>query len=285
MRPPLRAFAALLALAIVTVVAAPPARADIGVPSWSTGDTWTYTVRGQNYGVSGIGTLTTTVKGIDTVSVGGNSYQTYRVGIALNVSNTNPRFNSGDAWYRTSDLSLVKLVYNITWTIIVEIVVVTTITYSPPFTIQWPASAGKTWSTTSVVTRQDSTGGGWTSSVTLTFIVQAGASVTVPAGTFDTMPIRSTETGGSYTIAYWSSAGNYVRQQAFDSQDHELSSQELTSYRFSPGFLGLPLVVWLLLLLLVIIIVLAIVFRMRRQPRGAQLPPQTQMPPQNYPPR
>ena len=97
-------------MALVTVAA--PARADAGKPSWGTGDYWVYSVSGVNYLLSGTGSVRMDVIGIDTQSVGGVNYEAHHVRLQVNVSGGT--FNSGEAWYRTSDLALVKETFNVT---------------------------------------------------------------------------------------------------------------------------------------------------------------------------
>ena len=282
MRASLRALAVLVAFGIVTTALAMPARADADKPSWSVGDHWTYNVRGQNFGMSGSGTLRLEVVGPDTVNVAGTDYASWRVRVVQNVTQTFVDFNSGDVWYRQSDLAIVRIQYSLTFDLPLfdPTAVNTTITYNQPLPISWPVTAGKTWSGFTDVTVDP----GFDYSLTTSFIVQATATVSVPAGTFETTPVRA-DSGGSYSIAYWApSSGNYARQQSFNSQSQETSSQELTEYRYQgSSFLGLPLILWLLIILLVIIVLIGLVFRRRQQPRGVQLPPPPMAPPPGPP--
>jgi len=286
MRLPLRTSALVIAIALGLVAAMPPARADMGKPEWSAGDYWVYSVSGVNLGASGSGTLRMDVIGRDTANVAGVDYESHRVRLQLNVSGVT--FNGGDAWYRVSDLALVKESYNVTVNIpfFGQVTIITTITFNPPLQIRWPATTDSTWSASSsvtVVTQVLPFGpGSNTDIVATTYTVLAPSTVTVPAGTFETTPLRGSVTGGGYAMAYWSpQAGNSARQQEFDDNNAQVSSQELTAYKYQGGnFLGLPLLVWLLLLLLIVILVIAVAMKRRRQPM-APMPPAPPM----YPPR
>lgn len=286
MRASLRALAVLVAFGIVTTALAMPARADADKPSWSVGDHWTYNVRGQNFGMSGSGTLRLEVVGPDTVNVAGTDYASWRVRVVQNVTQTNVDFNSGDVWHRQSDLAIVRVEYSLTVDLpfFGPTVVNTMITYNQPLPISWPVTAGKTWSGSTTVTTEITGLPDFNNPLTTLYIVQATATVTVPAGTFETTPVRA-DSGGSYSIAYWApSSGSYARQQSFNSQSQETSSQELTEYRYQgSSFLGLPIVLWLLIILLVIIVLIGLVFRRRQQPRGVQLPPPPMAPPPGPP--
>jgi len=280
MRYALRFLALVLALAIGLVAVTPPARADMGKPTWSPGDYWLYNVMGINFGISGGGTLRMDVLASDTVNVGGTDYPSYRVRLAVNVSG-GPTFNAGEAWYRVSDLALVRQTINITLDIpfFGPIDFLTTITYAPPMGFQWPLTAGATWDSSSSVATATQIGGlppgTNTASVSTNFVVQDAATVSVPAGAFETTPVRATVSGS--VVSYWApAAGNHARQQTFDSSDAEVASLELREYRYSGGgFLGLPLVVWFLIVVALIFIAAAFVMRTRRQPQTySYVPPQ-----------
>ena len=279
MRASLRVVALAVAIAVSLAGVMPPARADAGKPEWSAGDYWVYDVSGLNYLLSGTGTLRMDVVGIDTANVAGVNYPSYRVRLQLNASVGT--FNGGEAWYRVSDLALVKETFNVTVVIIFPITVITTISYDPPLAMQWPITNGKTWSasaTVITVTQVLPFGPGTnTGSVDTTFTVQAAATVIVPAGSFETTPVRAQANG--YGVFYWSpQAGNYARRQEFGNNDAQISSRELTAYRYQGGgFLGLPLVVWFLIVVVLIFIAAAFVLRSRRKPQMAMpmyMPPQ-----------
>jgi len=274
MRPALPTAALAIALALVTATVA-PAAADAGRPAWSTGDFWAYAYTGSVFPtITGPGTYRLEVVGIDTVSLGGTSYESYRVRLSLNGSNV-VQFHGGDNWYRTSDLSLVKTTFNVTATILfVQATFVVTVTYDPPLAIQWPLVTAGTWTTSST---RDIVAGIPLGSTLLdaTFVVEAPSTVTVPAGSFETTPLR--DRTGERSTTYWApGAGNYARRQTFNANDQETSSAELTSFRYQGGgFLGLPILAWVLIIALVVAVVLAVAVGRRRR---ATMPPRGQPP-------
>lgn len=284
MRLPLRTLALLSVLALGTLAVTPAVRADMDRPSWTAGDFWVYAVSGSNYGISGAGTFRMDVLGLDTANVAGTDYQCFRARLQLNASGSGAVFNGGDAWYRVSDLALVMQTYNVTFDIpfFGMVTIITTVSFAPPLRIAWPISTGGNWTVSGdVITVQQVLPfgpGSSTNPFSFDFDVMAPATVTVPAGTFETTPIQISSSG--QTNAYWSpQAGNYARQQEFNSGGGQVSSQELTSYRYQgPSLLGLPVIVWLLLLLLIVIVVVAMILKRRNRPMAA-------MPPQYPPPQ
>src|SRR5438874_335844 len=187
------------------------------------------------------------MKGTEAMSVGGTSYESYHTRVAVNVtSGTLPIDSPGDAWFRTSDLSLVKLV--LTTTVMTPFgqpsTAVTTVTMNPPQRMQWPLSAGATWTVTGVatvvleITGQPPHTTAQTVSGTAT--VGAAESRTVTAGRFDTNPVTLTTSDGNTSKSYWSrEAGNYVEQNSHDSSNRDTGSSQLTSYSYTaPSTLG-----------------------------------------------
>lgn len=292
MRASLRMCALALAFVLATVAVIPPARADMDKPTWNAGDYWVYTSTDVGFGFSGPGTVRYDVLGPDTVNVAGADYPSYRLKVTANGTSSpyaNVAFNSADAWYRTADLALVKQSWNLTADVIIigRVDVVVTITFDPPLGLGWPFAPGRTWSATSRITTVTTLGGlppgTNTDAANRSFEVRPSATVTVAAGTFDTTPVRARETGtGDYSDASWSpQAGNTARETTYDSAGNEIDSKELTSYRYAgSGFLGLPVIVWLLIILIVFLVVLGIVFLRRQRRRGVMVPqtPPPQMP-------
>src|SRR2546427_588244 len=179
----------------------------------------------------------------------------------------------GEEWFRTSDLSPVKMAF--TFMIVAQTFTVT-VTYNPPIAIQWPLAASASWSASSVVTAvQEVTGQPPTITMTPvleTFRVEADEQKTVPAGTFTATPLVETPGGAEpapYTKSYWSrDAGNQVEQKSYDPNDAETGGMELKSYRHvapgagggpSGGVLGLPPIIWALFLVVLVIVVIAAV--------------------------
>src|SRR5437867_1446575 len=215
-----RAMVAAFALLLVAAFAIVPgtARANMDKPTWAAGDFWVYSF------VSGSGGLAVT--GTESVTLNQTDYPCYHVAADLKIP-----FGGGfsyevkpDIWFSTANLAIVKI-----RAVVAPILNVTTettvvIAGSPPQTIHWPLTAGATWTDSTVV---------WTSStnatattwahVTLatTFEVQSDATITVPAGTFTTTPIKETNTANAtYTMNYWSAqVGNWVRVGDYNSTE------------------------------------------------------------------
>lgn len=286
MRGNMRVVGAVLAVALVAVAMAPMARADMDRPTWTVGDSWAYEIRGGFPGVAdavpGTGSLRMEVVGTDSIKVGGMSYSSYGLEVAVNITAGSIAFNiPGEMWVRTSDLAVVRTTFTTTFSIpplVVESVFVTT--NDPPEKISWPLTTGKTWSTTSTVTTQVTAAGQPPLTTTETnmkrFSVEAARDITVPAGAFSTTPVR-TDLDGGYQMNFWSpQAGNFVRQQTFDGLDAEVGGIELTSYNYQAGaqFLGLPLFLWFIIALVAIIaVVIAVGLRRRKRPVPVAMPP------------
>ncbi|HEV8595402.1 MAG TPA: hypothetical protein VGR51_07735 [Thermoplasmata archaeon] len=280
MRNLVRTLALVIAVALLSVSVAPSARADAERPTWTAGDYWLYAFSGIPLGGGGggptpNGTMRIEVIGLDSVTVGGTVYSTYHTSLLFNLTFGSGGFTitltvTGDSWYRTSDLGLAK-----------EIIVIpdlfgsggftTTATYAPPQEMRWPLQAGTTWTATSLVTMVQVSGFGTNTfnyTESTAFSVQAEASITVPAGTFSTVPVRGDLTAGGYTLEFWAgSVGNAARTQTFDDANQQQTSGDLKEYRYQAG--GTLVVVLVLLLLLVVIVAVVAGLAMRRRKRGA----------------
>ncbi len=296
-----RTMAFVVAVALLSVSVAPSARADTDRPTWTAGDYWVYAFSGIPLGGGGggfapNGTLRIEVIGPDSVTVGGSVYSTYHTSMEFNLTISSGGITitltiTGESWYRTSDLGIAK-----------EVLVIpdffgsgdftTTLTYAPPQEMRWPLKAGTTWTATSLITMVQVSGFGTNTfnyTESTAFSVQAETSVTVPAGTFTTVPVRGDLTAGGYTLEFWAgSVGNAARMQSFDDSNTQQTSGDLREYRYQAG--GGLTVVLLLLLLLVVLVAIVAAVAMRRRKRGAmvgmppggqpQWQPQPGMPPQ-----
>ncbi len=225
------------------VVVVPPARANMARPAWSVGDYWAYDVLGASPLLPGSGTLRGDVAGTETVRVDGVDYPSYRLATVARLQIVGP-FTvyvnlSGNAWYRTSDLSLVKEATAGTEEVpgIGSFPIAETLTWSPPQDIRWPLTTGTIWATS-----------GWMN-ITLTILgipnymnttvvanwaVEPERTVTVPAGSFLTTPLNGTDPSGSWNTSYWSpDAGNFVLQSSFDSTGVGMQRIALTGFRYA----------------------------------------------------
>lgn len=301
MRPRLVACMMVAALAFAIVGLAPTASASMSVPVWAGGDYWVYSSSGAG-GFAGLpgGILRFDVVGTDTVTVGGSSIPTYHTKLNLTYSvtvggSTTTVTVLGDAWFRTSDLSMTKLYLSASAGIFTF---ATTIVFNPPPAIQWPLTANATWSVTSTVTTTTTIG-----SITQTnssissgqYSVLADTNLVVPAGSFMTTPLKRTAPGSTdYTVDYWSSAtGFWVSERSFNSLGVQQGSMDLTSYKYTPinlGGLDFGLMVLVLFGVIVAVVVIAVAFvamRRKRPPAAAPVPPGAPgyppMPPQGPP--
>jgi hypothetical protein len=272
------------------------ARADIDKPVWKNGNFWVYEGTGGT-GSSGAVDhmkLRLDVVGTETINVEGTPYESYHTRLAINVtSGTLPLNSTGDAWFRTSDLALVKLTTTTTVTYFGQTLThVVTVTMNPPQEMRWPLSAGATWTVYGDATVVLELTGQPPSTVHETFSgtarVGTAESRTVTAGRFDTNPVTLTAFfDGNTSKTYWSrEAGNYVEQDAHDSSNRDLGSSQLTSYGYSPPsslegagtILGLPWYVWIAVVGIAVAALVVLVVVRRRRPRmPVPVPPETPM--------
>lgn len=284
-------LAALLIASLAFV--AQPARAEMGRPSWAAGDFWVYSLSSTDPG-SGVpnATLRFDVKGTESVTVNGTAYSTYHVAATVSFVLVGTTTFPADIWFSTETLAIVKI------RAVLQVSVpgfdgsgTFEISGNPPQTIQWPLRAGATWqSSTTVWTVTTNSSGTTYMSVplTTTFNVQSDATITVPAGTFTTTPVREESgTGAGYTINYWSpQVGNWVRVAQYNDSDGNEGNFNLTSSNYQAGnfftavILFLPTWIWLLIAAAVVVVVVALARRRGRRPARAMPPaePPPEMP-------
>ncbi len=286
------AFALLLVAAFAIVPGT--ARANMDKPTWAAGDFWVYSFVSGSGGLTLNGTLRLDVTGTESVTLNGTDYPCYHVAADLKIP-----FGAGlsyevtpDIWFSTATLAVVKI-----RAVVAPILNLTTqttvvIAGSPPQTIHWPLTAAASWTDTTVV---------WTSSTNATrttwshttlstrFEVQSDATITVPAGTFTTTPIKETNTANlTYSMNYWSAqVGNWVRVGDYDSTGRNTDNFNLTSSNYQGGnfftsiVFGLPVWIWLVLLIVILVAVVGLfAVRRRRPPTRAMPPSPPPMPPQ-----
>src|SRR2546426_955737 len=145
-----RVVALAFAAAFFVLILAPAARADTGKPSWSTGDFWEYSITMPYGGSTVTGTARTDVLGTDSVSIGTDSYASYKAKVSISITQGSTTITtSATMWNRQSDLSVVKVEY--TYQDFNGNQVTTTTSFSPPLETQWPLTPGKTWTAASTV--------------------------------------------------------------------------------------------------------------------------------------
>lgn len=296
MRLSARACVAAFALLLVAAFAIMPgtAKANMDRPTWAAGNFWVYSFVSGSGGLTINGTLRLDVSGTETVTLNGTDYPSYHVAADLKIP-----FGAGfsyeltpDIWFSTDTLAIVKI-----RAVVAPIANLTTqttvvIAGSPPQTIHWPLTAGATWTDSTVVwtSSTNATATTWAQAALSTrFEVQSDASISVPAGTFTTTPIKESNTANlSYTMNYWSAqVGNWVRVGDYDSTGRNTDNFNLTSYSYSGGsfftsiLFGLPVWIWLVLLVVIIVAIIGVfAVRRRKPPMRAMPPPPPQMPPQ-----
>ncbi len=284
----------VLALLMLTGFAGmpPTAAAAMNLPTWSPGDFWEYEISGEVSPTGGEGRMRIVVEGTDAVTVGGVTYSAYRTQMTFNVTFGGFSLSvPGNAWYRVSDLSQVKMDFTMTITILnLTMTTTMTMTSDPPPEIRWPLQEGAEWQVSSTVNVTTETTGTPPETITTVLsgqaVVEADVNVSVPAGTFTTTPVRKSDLGGGFTKSYWSSqVGNSVREESFDSAGTQMGSMDLTSYSYTAPsgeltFLGQPLLVWIIIgVVIVAAAVFVIVLRGRKPPMPATTPPAPPSPP------
>src|SRR2546422_9701604 len=290
-----RVMVATFALLLVAAFAIVPgtARANMNKPTWAAGDFWAYSFVSGSAGLTLNGTLRLDVTGTESVTLNQTDYPSYHVAADLKIP-----LGAGlsyevtpDIWFSTATLAIVKI-----RAVVAPILNLTTqttvvIAGSPPQTIHWPLTAAVSWTDTTVV---------WTSSTNATrttwshttlstrFEVQSDATITVPAGTFTTTPIKETNTANlTYSMNYWSAqVGNWVRVGDYDGTGRNTDNFNLTSSNYQGGnfftsiVFGLPVWIWLVLLIVILVAVVGFfAVPPRRPPTPAMPPSPPQMPP------
>src|SRR2546422_3860389 len=291
-----RVMVAAFALLLVAAFAIVPgtAKANMDKPTWAAGNFWVYSFESGSGGLTINGTLRLDVTGTETVTLNGTPHPSYHVAADLKIP-LGAGFTyeaTPDIWFSTDTLAIVKIrvvvapIGNLTTQTMVVIA------GSPPQTIHWPLTAGATWTDTTVVwsSSTNATATTWTNAtLTTRFDVQPDATITVPAGTFTTTPIKETNTANlSYTMNYWSAdVGNWVRVGDYDSTGRNTDNFNLTAKNYQGGsfftsiLFGLPVWIWLVLLVVIIVAIIGVFVVRRRKPPTRVMPPAPPpMPPQ-----
>jgi len=189
------AFALLLVAAFAIVPGT--ARANMDKPTWAAGDFWVYSFVSGSGGLAINGTLRLDVTGTESVTLNQTDYPCYHVAADLKIP-----FGGGlsyevkpDIWFSTANLAIVKIRAVVPPILILNMTTETTVVIagSPPQTIHWPLTAGATWTDSTVVwtSSTNATATTWAhATLATTFEVKSDATITVPAGTFTTTPIK-----------------------------------------------------------------------------------------------
>jgi len=265
-------IAFVVAFASILIVT-PPVAAAQNHPTWTQGDFWVYT-RTQGSSTS---TVRVDVHERSTLTLALGTYSVWRVTTTTTDSNGNSA--TVESWVQDSNLGTAKAHF------VVPLLGDVLVTFDPPIAeAVFPLTVSASWSLSATIR-------GVNQSFSLPFAYSATViaenTTTVAAGSFSVAVIQSPATqGGSHTRDHYSEgAGNHVRRESYDANGNRVSDQQLTSYRYQSGTLGLLLIGVGIAIAAVIAIAVIVTLRRRRvrgPPPGAyppQQPPQTPPPP------
>jgi len=254
------------------MILAPGAKAQGNAPTWSTGDYWEYSGSGKvsNITYSLIVRLQVTEK--ITLTIDTSEYESFNCTVSIAVSSGGaPVTFTSYVYLRTSDLAMVKTYQSFFGFTSVD-------TYNlPQETFHFPLRNGQTWSSTS--THNMTTGGHtYTTTVTNDYSVSGPASVTVPAGTFNTLTVTATPRGGGTPgKIYYSDSIGYAAKlngSALGLAMTLLTPLELKSFNYQGASIGLLLIIIIVIVIVVVIAaVLLAVMRSRQRRRGVYAQP------------
>lgn len=276
----------------------------------SEGDFWTYEVSMDIEGVDVGGEVTVTFEGYDTVTVNGTQFDVCFLAMTGHFSGSvsvlgTPMTVSGamiGTSYETRDaygtvIEDMTTYINVTWgedpfQILRNGKVEVTTTCSPPRGAGFnPTDAvlGDSWQetvtevTTSYVDEELDEDESGTEVRTYSFaIAPSRESVTVPAGTFDTLKVTKTDDDGTRQVLWFSEdVGDAVRIEYFNETDDPYASYELSGYAHEAE--GMPIVLLAVAgagITVAVVVIVVLLVLVKRRPGTASAPP----PPQQYPP-
>ncbi len=272
-RPPRSLVVALaIVLALASIVAVTPrAAAAQNRPSWTQGDFWVYarTAGGET------STVRVDVNERTTLTLTSGTYSVWRVTTTTTDASGNATVQ--DSWIEDSNLGVAKA--NFTIPFLGDF----NVTFDPPLVqAVFPLTTNAQWSLNTTLELVDIP----FPPIPLAYsaIVIAEQDTAVLAGTFRAAVIRSPSTAGDADARtenrYSEGAGNYVKEESYDGNGNRVADQELTSYRYQSGFVGLLLIIGGVVVLAAIAIAVLAVMRRRKMAR----PPGPTPPPQAPPP-
>lgn len=279
MSPFRKALVVLVALALLgtmSLFASGNVSAAQSAPSWSTGNSWTY----SSTLLSAPVTIVMAVTGQSSLTIGSTTYSVWNLNVSTTASNSGGSISVyTNVWLTVDGYKQAKTSSTF--------LAPTTTTYDPPEPqFVFPLAPGDSWSGTTNVTTTTNSGSSTTQRA-YSATVTAEQTITVAAGTFATEVVRSPSTGGSYTLTYYSEqVGNAVKTETYI-LGSLTSSENLTAYSYSPssvGPFGIPIVIWIVLLVVALVVVVGAVLLLRHRPRPPYpMPPQQPYPPQQPP--
>lgn len=207
-------------------------------PTWQVGEYWTYRTYSSYPGApNATGSQSIQVVADETLKAGTRNYTAYRLLVQEALTGA-PWADSYNEWRNTSDLGLLmelRILGNET----------STETYAPPLSLHWPLAANATWTSAGNLTVSTQYAGSPSQSYTIPysmpFRVEPSRSITVPAGTFDVIPILQGNSSNG-VMQYWSpSVANYIRVESLQGGQTTLRADLLAyGHRVAPaGELGL----------------------------------------------
>jgi len=249
------AIAMAWALAIGTfVLTSPAATAEGNAPHWTIGDFWKYAGHATISGRPSSVFLNLSVVGIETVTAGSSSNETFHCIFDGNETIGGVGITStGDVYFRTSDLAIVK-------TRTTAAGLSTEYAFVPPLKeFTFPLSNGSGW--TEIV--HDTIGGQTTS---WEFHVTGPETVNVLAGTFDAFVITgySYRPPGASRDYYSDKVGFVVKTRGIFLGSERPYEIDLQSFAYQGGNSSVLLIV-MLVVVIVVAVALAVLFLRRRK--------------------
>ncbi|MDI6916235.1 MAG: hypothetical protein QMC80_00380 [Thermoplasmatales archaeon] len=226
--------------------------AEAEVPAFQTGDRWEYSMSGNSMGTEMSGTMVMKVTGTGIISVNGTDYDVWIMKTSGEISFTGymgsgTSTTNGTAYIQKTDLATVKTITDTemtgtsSWGNTHSSEHIET-TYDPPKDdFDFPVKVGETWMVvTNETTYMSSTHDGetweenYTDTITTNYKCISMETIHVPAGTFETYKIRSSEEDSEYyDIMYYSvDIGLFVKMENYDETDEIVATAELTYYQY-----------------------------------------------------
>jgi hypothetical protein len=256
-------LALVLAIALSILVVLPrPVAATQNHPTWTQGDFWVYT-RTQGGATS---TIRLDVHEKSTLTLASGTYSVWNVTTTTTSSSGTVVTSS---WIQDSTLSVARSNFTVLGSNVL-------VDFDPPLVqAVFPLTVNAQWSLTTTVRVVSS---GFTISLPYSATVIAENTTTVVAGSFTVAVIQSPSTpGGSHSRDHYSEgAGNHVRRESYDANGNRVSDQQLTSYRYQSGTLGLILIAIGVLIVAAVLVAVLVTLRRRRargRPPGMSPPP------------
>ncbi len=225
-------------------------------PNWAPGDFWEY--RASQTIVGGTFTYVdrVEVKDLENITVGADTWSAYNA--TETDTDTGPLGSSTicvRSWYRTTDLALIQVsACDLSFVSNTD----------PPQEIRWPLVVGASWNGTATQTNNFS-GSVRVFPITYNTTVEDGGVHATPAGTFDTLLVRTSTSSPNRTsedlMYYSASVGNRVLLKGGSTPD-----LLLTSFRFQQAP-ATPenILAWASIALVVALVVTAVVWYSRRR--------------------